>query len=120
MRILTRAEESIMKVVWGLGGGLLTEIVEGMPIPKPHKNTVATILKTLTEKDFISIEYIGRIHRYNPIISKDQYSKATLIKVAKGYFEGSFSNVVSFLIDEKKLTVSDLELLLNQMKKPKK
>ena len=39
--------------------------------------------------------------------------------VAKGYFEGSFTNVVSFLVDEKKLSVKELELLLQQLKKKK-
>jgi BlaI family transcriptional regulator, penicillinase repressor len=117
MKALTKAEEQIMKVLWSLGNGLLMEIVDKMPSPRPHKNTVATILKTLVDKGFVKIENIGRIHRYHPAISKDDYSKATLINVAKGYFKGSFSNVVSFLIDENKLSIKDLELLLKQLKK---
>jgi BlaI family penicillinase repressor len=117
MKPLTKAEEQIMKVLWKLGDGLLMEIVDAMPEPQPHKNTVATILKTLVEKQFVEIENLGRIHRYHPQVSKGQYSKNTLTNVAKGYFEGSFSNVVSFLVDEKKLSVEDLELLLKQLKK---
>jgi predicted transcriptional regulator len=117
MKALTKAEEQVMKVVWKLGSGLLMEIVEHMPSPPPHKNTVATILKTLVDKGFIEIENIGRIHRYHPKISKEKYSKATLINLAKGYFEGSFSNVVSFMVEENKLSVNDLELLLKQLKK---
>lgn len=120
MKSLTRAEEQVMKVLWQLGGGLLMEIVEAMPVPQPHKNTVATILKTMVEKGIVRVENVGRIHRYHPTFSKDQYSKDTLTNVAKGYFEGSFSNVVSFLVDEKKLSVKDLELLLQQLKKNKK
>ena len=117
MKALTRAEEQVMKVLWQLGSGLLMEVVEAMPQPQPHKNTVATILKTLVEKEFVSIEQLGRIHKYHPEVSKDDYSRASLTNVAKGYFEGSFSNVVSFLVDEKKLSVEDLELLLTQLKK---
>ena len=120
MKPLTRAEEQIMKVIWKMENGLLMEIVEKMPPPQPHKNTVATILKTLVDKGFVQIENIGRIHRYHPAVSKEQYSKTTLTNVAKGYFEGSFSNVVSFLVDEKKLSVEDLELLLKQLKATKK
>ncbi len=67
------------------------EIVEKMPAPKPHKNTVATILKTLVDKEFVEIENLGRIHRYHPIVLKEQYSKNTLTNFAKGYFEGSFT-----------------------------
>ena len=109
-----------MQALWKLQSGLLMEIVDKMPSPQPHKNTVATILKTLADKGFIEIENIGRIHRYHPAVSKDEYSKSALMKVAKGYFAGSFSNVVSFLVDENKLSVGDLELLLKELKKNKK
>jgi BlaI family penicillinase repressor len=119
MKTLTKAEEQVMKVVWKLNNGLLMEIVENMPAPQPHKNTVATILKTLVEKGFIEVENIGRIHRYHPKVSKEQYSKNTLTNVAKGYFEGSFSKVISFLVEEDKLSVEDLELLLKQLRNGK-
>ena len=119
MKPLTRAEEQVMKVLWQLGNGLLMEVVEKMPRPQPHKNTVATILKTLVDKKFVHIEQLGRIHRFHPAVSKDDYSNTSLTNVVKGYFEGSFSNVVSFLVDEKKLSVEDLELLLKQLKKKK-
>src|SRR5258708_23260824 len=115
MRSLTRAEEQIMKVLWGMQNGLLMEIVEKMPPPQPHKNTVATILKTLVDKGFVTVEPLGRIHRYHPAVSKEDYSKRTLTDVAKGYFGGSFSNVVSFLVAENKLSVEDLGLLLKQI-----
>ncbi len=117
---MTKAEEQVMKVVWGLGSGLLMEIVEAMPIPKPHQNTVATILKTLIEKGFISVENVGRFHRYHPTVSKVKYSESTLTIFAKNYFEGSFNSVVSFLVNEKKLSVEDLELLIKQLKKTNK
>lgn len=117
MKTLTKAEEQVMMVLWKLGNGLLMEIVEQMPEPKPHKNTVATILKILVEKEFVRVENMGRIHKYHPAVMKDAYSKTSLTSLAKGYFEGSFSNVVSFLVDEKKLSVQDLELLLKQLKK---
>ena len=117
MKILTKAEEQVMFVLWKIGAGLLMEVVDSMPSPKPHKNTVATILKTLIDKEFVRVENIGRIHRYHPLVLKDQYSKNTLTTVAKGYFNGSFSEVVSFLVDENKLSVKELELLLKQLKK---
>ena len=120
MRSLTRAEEQIMKVLWRMGNGLLMEIVENMPSPQPHKNTVATILKTLVDKGFVKIENIGRIHRYHPALTKEEYSKSALVSVAKGYFDGSFPDVISFLVDEKKLSVRELEVLLQQLKKTKK
>lgn len=120
MRPLTRAEEQIMKVLWRLESGLLMEIVEQMPQPRPHKNTVATVLKTLIDKGFVKTENVGRYFRYKPKISKEAYSSSTLVDMAKGYFDGSFTKVVSFLVDENKLDIRELELLLQQIKKNKK
>ena len=97
---LTKAEEQIMQVLWKLESAFLRELVDAMPNPKPHQNTVATILKILTEKEFVGVELFGRMHRYYPLITKRLYSKATMKNMVKGYFEGSFSNVVSFMVKE--------------------
>ena len=117
MKTLTKAEEQVMQVLWKIGAGFLKDIVEAMPNPKPHSNTVATLLKILVEKQFVGTETVGRMHRYAPVVSKEAYSKNTLNTVVKGYFGGSFTRAVSFLVEENKLSVEDLELLLQQLKK---
>lgn len=117
MKTLTKAEEQVMKVLWKLGNGLLMDIVHEMPEPQPHKNTIATILKILVDKDFVRVEQVGRIHRYHPLVQKTAYSKKSLSALTQGYFNGSYSNVVSFLVDEQQLSVKDLELLLKQLRK---
>ena len=114
---LTKAEEQIMQVIWKLDKAFLREIIEALPNPKPHNNTVATIIKILVEKEFIGIEVFGRTHQYYPLVSKDVYSKSTMKSFVKGYFEGSFSNAVSFMVKENNLSVDELELLLKQLKK---
>ncbi len=117
MKILTKAEEQIMQVIWKLNTAFLKEIMDELPAPKPHNNTVATIIKILTEKNFVGINLFGRMHQYYPLVSKDTYSKTTMKSFVKGYFEGSFSNAVSFMVKEKNLSVEDLELLLKELKK---
>lgn len=117
---LTKAEEQVMQVIWKLNKAFLREIVEAMPNPKPHQNTVATIIKILIEKKFVDLNVVGRMHQYFPIITKEVYSKANMKNLVKGYFEGSFTNAVSFMVKENNLSVEDLELLLQNLKKPKK
>src|SRR5690349_884606 len=107
MKRLTKAEEQIMMVLWQLGSASLMELVDAMPQPQPHKNTVATILKILAEKEFVRVEVLGRFHRYHPAVSKDAYSTRTLTGVVKDYFDGSFSSAVSLLVEKKKLSVTD-------------
>lgn len=117
---LTKAEEQIMKALWKLEKAYLRELVEAMPAPKPHQNTVATIVKILMDKEFVGKEVFGRTHRYYPLISKESYSRLTIKNVVKSYFEGSFSGVVSFMVKEKNLSLEDLELLIRDLKKKNK
>jgi BlaI family penicillinase repressor len=117
MKTLTKAEEQVMQVLWKLGNAFLRDIVDEMPAPKPHQNTVATLLKILVEKEFVHITVMGRQHQYAPLVSKDEYSKKTMRQMVKGYFEGSFSNVVSFMVKENNISIEELEGLLQQIKK---
>ena len=120
MKTLTKAEEQIMQSLWRIKEGFIRDIMEALPSPKPHQNTIATILKILVEKEFIGVRIIGRQHQYYPLITKDSYSKASIKTLVKGYFGGSFSEAVSFMVKENGLSLEDLETLLQQLKKNKK
>lgn len=119
-KALTKAEEQVMFVLWKLGKGYLRDIIEAMPAPKPHSNTVATILKILIDKQYITNEVHGRVHCYVPVVTKEAYSSTTIKQLVAGYFEGSFTDVVSFMVQQKDIKLRDLELLLDQLKKKKK
>jgi len=113
---LTKAEEQVMQVLWQQEQSFLKDVVEAMPAPTPHPNTVATILKILMDKGFVSAEAVGRNNLYRPALSKDAYSRQSLGQVVNNYFDGSYPSAVSFLVDQKKLSIHDLELLLEQLK----
>jgi BlaI family transcriptional regulator, penicillinase repressor len=117
MKNLTKAEEQIMQVIWTLEKAFLREILDELPAPKPHSNTVATIIKILTDKEFVGVTVFGRTHQYHPLVSKEVYSKSSMKSLVKGYFEGSFSNAVSFMVKENNISLDELELLLKQLKK---
>ena len=116
MKSLTQAEEQIMHILWEIGKGFLKDIIIEVPEPKPHNNTIATILKILVEKGFADYEVFGRQHRYFPLVKKDDYSKGSLKNLVSDYFDGSFKEVVSFLVEKDQLSIQELELLLNELK----
>ncbi len=122
MKPLTKAEEQIMHSIWKLEEAFLKDIIEAQPEPRPHSNTVATIVKILVDKGFVGITPMGRVHRYYPLVSKEAYSSSSIRNLVEGYFEGSFSDVVSFMVQQKDISVKELELLLQQIKNkhPKK
>lgn len=120
MKTLTKAEEQVMQVIWKIREGFIRDIMDATPQPKPHQNTVATILKILVEKEFVGVRVYGRQHQYYPLITKDAYSKASMKNLVKSYFGGSFSDAVSFMVKENNISLEDLETLLQQLKKSKK
>lgn len=118
MRIptLTKAEEQVMQYLWEIQRGFLKDILDLFPEPKPHTNTVSTILKVLKEKDFVDYTVFGRQHEYYPLISKEKYTGKSMKSLVKNYFEGSYKNAVSFLVEKNEMSVEDLEMLLNELK----
>ena len=119
MKSLTKAEEQVMQILWQLNHGFLKDIMDLMPEPKPHSNTVATILKILIEKGFVNFEVQGRNNLYKPAVSKAEYGKKSINQLVKGYFEGSAANLLSHFVNENKLSQQDLEALLEQIKNAK-
>ena len=120
MKPLTKAEEQIMQSIWKLESAFLKDIIDAQPDPKPHSNTIATIVKILVDKGFVGVNQIGRVHQYFPTVSKEDYSSSTIRNLVEGYFEGSFADAVSFMVKQKDISVKELELLLQEMKKIKK
>src|SRR5919112_4917554 len=98
MKTLTKAEEQVMQVLWQLGEGFIRDIMDAITPPKPHQNTIATILKILIEKDFVATRTFGRQYQYFPLVSKEAYSKSSFKNLVKSYFSGSFTEAVSFMV----------------------
>lgn len=120
MKKLTQAEEQLMQVLWSIkSGGYVKNILELLDEPKPHNNTVATLLKILVEKGFVGIKNPNRNNLYYPLVTKSTYSEQSIEELTERYFEGSYSNVVSFLVDKKQMSIEDLELLLKELKNKK-
>ena len=114
-KTLTKAEEQVMQVLWKLGKGFLKEIIESTPEPKPHSNTIATILKILVEKGFVEYSVYGRNNLYKPLISQAEYGKKSVNQLVKSYFNGSPARLVSQFINDQKLSETELELLMQQI-----
>ena len=116
---LTKSEDQVMQILWKLGNAFVKDIIEVMPDPKPAYNTVSTIIRILEAKGFVDHKAYGKTHEYFPVISKEKYTKFYLNNLLKGYFNGSFQNLVSFFAKENKMDIKSLEKLLEEIKNQK-
>lgn len=117
MKPLTQAEEEIMQTLWQLEKAFVKEIVEQYDDPKPAYNTISTLIRIMEKKGFVGYEAFGKSHRYYPLIDKEDYSKKYLNRFVDKYFSGSYKDLVSFFTKEKEMSVTDLEKLLEELKK---
>ena len=109
---LTKAEEQIMQVLWELGQGTVQDIRDKLPEPVPARTTVATVLTILENKGFAAHNSQGRINVYQPLISKEGYSKSQLSGLLKNYFNNSFASMASFFARENNYTIEELDKLI--------
>jgi predicted transcriptional regulator len=119
LKELTKAEDQVMQILWKLEKAFVKDIVEQMPDPKPAYNTVSTIIRILENKGFVEHKAYGKTHEYYPTISREKYTTFYLNNLIKGYFDGSFQNLVSFFARENKLSAKDVQQLLSEIKKEK-
>ena len=89
---LTRAEEQVMQIIWELEKGVVKDIVDRFEEPKPAYTTVATVLKVLEKKGFVTFEKIGNTYLYEAVVTKVDYTKFQLSNLLTNYFSGSFPN----------------------------
>ena len=111
LKELTKAEEQIMQLLWQLNEAIVKDILEKMPEPKPAYNTVSTVVRVLESKGFVSHKAYGNSHVYFPLISEADYRKFTFDKMMSSYFSNSYQSLVSFIANEKKLGIKELDEL---------
>jgi predicted transcriptional regulator len=120
---LTKAEEQIMQIIWRIEKGFIKDILEHFDDPKPAYTTVATILKILERKGFVSYKAFGNAYQFSPLISKTDYSQTHVNPLFDKYFKSSIKDVVSFFADNNKIQVNDIDeaiKLLTELKNKKK
>lgn len=119
MKRLTRAEEEVMQILWQLEKANVAAIIEKLPEPKPAYNTVSTVVRILEGKGFVSHEKEGKGHLYFPLVARADYSNHSIHRLVDDYFHGSYKSMVSFFMKQKNLSLSELESVLEEIKKQK-
>lgn len=108
MEKLTPQEEAAMQAVWQTGTGFIKDYLKRHPDPRPPYTTLASTLKNLQKKGFVTGKKYGVIIEYTPAISEKTYKKKFLAGFVKDYFGGSYCDLVAFLGREKKIGAAEL------------
>lgn len=110
----------LMNIFWGHGSMFIRDLIKYIPDPKPHYNTVATLVKFLEEKGFVEREPMANSFRYKVKISERQYRGSTVSDVVAQYYNNSYTSLVSQFVEEEKIDIDDLKALIEAIEHKKK
>ena len=117
---LTAKEEMLMNIFWEHGSLFIRDLIGYLPDPKPHYNTVATLVKFLEDKGFVEREPMANSFRYKVKISERQYRGNTISDVVARYYDNSYLSLVSQFVEEDKMDLQQLKDLIAQIENNKK
>ena len=124
MKEITKAQEEILKALWEIKDGAVSDVLEKLPEPKPAYTTVATVIKVLEKKGYIGHKTYGKTNVYYPLVEKKDYAQHVLKETFKGLFNGSLNQMVSFFVKNKEVGLTELEeikkMLEEEIEKQKK
>jgi BlaI family penicillinase repressor len=117
MEKLTHQEEEAMQAVWKTGEGSVKQFLENMPPTGTPYTTLASTIKNLEKKGYLSSRMIGKTYLYEPMIGEDEYKKKFMSGFVKDYFDDSYKALVNFFVEEKKLSAKELKEIIDLIEK---
>ena len=121
MEKLSAQEEELMQVIWQYGEGSVKSFLQEFQTPKPPYTTVASIIKNLEKKGYVTSRLLGNTYIYSSAVSAEDYKQHFMQGFIQHYFNNSYKEMVNFFVQQKKLKSKDLhdiiELIENKNKK---
>jgi predicted transcriptional regulator len=111
MKEITKAQEDILKAIWEINDGAVSDVLDALPKPKPAYNTVATVIKVLEKKGYVAHKTYGKTNVYSPVVTKKDYAQNLLKNTFKSLFNGSLNQMVSTFVKDKDISINELEEL---------
>lgn len=115
MKTLTAKEEEVMELFWEKGPLFVKQLLKFYEEPRPHFNTLSTVVRGLEEKGFLGHTAYGNSYQYYPVVTKEDFKRKTLKGVISKYFNNSYMGVVSSLVKEEEISIEELKELIRKV-----
>ena len=114
----TDAEWKILELLWQKEPRSMPEITKALePETGWTRHTVITLLKRMQEKGTVSVDDSGPVKMYTALVSADAARQDQTKKLVDRVFGGKATLLVNSLVDVGALTESDVEELLQLIRK---
>ena len=119
MKRLTNKEKEIMDLYWQHGPMFVRELLEHYAEPRPHFNTLSTMVRILEKNGYLDHKQYGNTYQYFPIVTEKEYGRSSIAGVIKNYFNDSYLSAVSSFVKEEKISVEELKELIYEIENSK-
>ena len=117
MKGLTAKEEEVMGFFWTKGPLFVKEMLAFYDDPKPHFNTLSTIVRGLEEKGYVAHRAFGNSYQYYAVVSEEGFGRSSLKNIIRKYFNNSYLSAVSSLVKEENISLDELKALIKEVEK---
>lgn len=114
LRALGERELDVMAVLWELGSGTVTEVLDHLGVPLAY-TTVLTVLRNLEAKEYVSREEEGRAHRYYPRVAQQAAQQNALSRLVTQLFGGSPEALIARLVEQHDVSPEELARLAREL-----
>ena len=80
---LTAQEEDVMLYIWKLGPCFIRDILNEMPEPKPPYTSVASVVRNLEKKEYVTPKKFGPITLFSPRVKEAEYKRTFMSNVVQ-------------------------------------
>lgn len=111
---VTDTELAILEVLWSQQPCTVREIVESLYAERSRAlhATVKSLLERLEAKGFIACDKEGFAHRFSARISRDEYVRQQLERLAESHFGGALAPLLLTLVPKMKLKRKDRDAIV--------
>lgn len=115
MERLSYQEEEIMLIIWQLGECIVKDVRSRMCAPQPPYTTVASVVKNLEKKGYVTSRMVGNTYIYRPAVAENDYKSEFMSGVVSNYFADSYKGLVTFFAQKEKISTSELREIIEMI-----
>jgi predicted transcriptional regulator len=109
---LTEAELRIMRILWGRGESLVSELVAALPENTPLAYTsVLTTVRILEQKGYVRHRQKGRAFVYSPRIAEHEASRSEVRHMLHRFFGNSRERLLLTLLGDEEVSPDEIQRL---------
>lgn len=111
---LTEAEWAIIQVIWENEPCAAPDVQELLEKSKKWTySTVKTLMDRMVAKGLLKTEKIRNLILYRSVVTRKQAQNSEIMKTVKRAFDGAFTPMMQFLLDNNNLSQGQLDELEN-------